>query len=78
MAKTITLDEVLELTKQLSLPDKVRLIEEIAPQVEQELKAVQPVQRTPVGGLWKGLNITEEDLAEARAEMWGGFPSQGI
>lgn len=27
-------------------------------------------------GLWKGLNmnITEEDIAEARREMWGNFP----
>jgi hypothetical protein len=27
-------------------------------------------------GLWKGLNvdITEEDIAEARREMWGRFP----
>ncbi|MFZ3329686.1 MAG: DUF2281 domain-containing protein [Candidatus Acidiferrales bacterium] len=27
-------------------------------------------------GLWKGLDIhiTEEDIAEARREMWGDFP----
>lgn len=27
-------------------------------------------------GLWKDLNIdiTEEDIAEARREMWGNFP----
>jgi hypothetical protein len=27
-------------------------------------------------GLWAGLNnhITEEDIAEARREMWGNFP----
>jgi hypothetical protein len=27
-------------------------------------------------GLWADLNIhiTEEDIAEARREMWGGFP----
>ncbi|MGA7916321.1 MAG: DUF2281 domain-containing protein [Candidatus Acidiferrales bacterium] len=27
-------------------------------------------------GLWKNLNfeVTEEDIAEARREMWGNFP----
>ncbi|MFZ0582087.1 MAG: DUF2281 domain-containing protein [Candidatus Acidiferrales bacterium] len=27
-------------------------------------------------GLWKGfdIHITEEDIAEARREMWGNFP----
>jgi hypothetical protein len=28
---------------------------------------------TPMGGLWKGVTITDEDLAEARREMWGRF-----
>jgi hypothetical protein len=29
-------------------------------------------------GLWKDLNIhiTEEDIAEARREMWGNFPRE--
>jgi hypothetical protein len=51
MAKAITLVEIVELTLQLSLLDKVPLIEEIVPQMKQELKAVQPVQRTPLRGL---------------------------
>ncbi len=28
---------------------------------------------TPMGGLWKGYEITSEDIAEARREMWGRF-----
>ena len=34
MEKIATLEETLELVKQLSLVDKVRLIEQIAPQIE--------------------------------------------
>ena len=32
--------------------------------------------RRSLRGLWKDLNvqITEEDIAEARREMWGNFP----
>lgn len=78
MAKTVTLDEIVALTKQLSLLDKVRLIEALAPQIKQELKIVQPTSRTPLRGLWKGLDITEEEITEARAEMWGTFPRENI
>jgi Protein of unknown function (DUF2281) len=27
-------------------------------------------------GLWKGVDISEEDIAEARKEMWGNFPRE--
>ena len=35
--------------------------------------------RRSLRGLWADLNvhITEEDIAEARREMWGSFPSEG-
>jgi len=35
-------------------------------------------RREPLGGLWKdlGVSITEEDIAEARREMWGSFPRE--
>jgi predicted phage-related endonuclease len=78
MAEAISLDEILELTKQLSLLDKVRLIEEIAPQIKRELSAAQVGQRTPLRGLWRGLDITEGDIDEARAEMWDNFPRKDI
>ena len=81
MAKSITLDQIVEFARQLSLVDKVRLIEEIAPQIEEELKAVQPVQgsqRIPLRGLWKGLDITEQDIAQVRDEMRGDFPREDI
>jgi hypothetical protein len=34
------------------------------------------IPRRSLRGLWKDLNIkiTEEDIAEARREMWGNFP----
>jgi predicted phage-related endonuclease len=78
MTEAVSLDEILELTKQLSLLDKVRLIEEIAPQIKRELNAAQVGQRTPLRGLWKGLDITEEDIAEARADMWDNFPRKDV
>ena len=32
-----------------------------------------------LGGLWAGTpEITEEDIAEARREMWGNFPREDV
>jgi hypothetical protein len=38
-----------------------------------EAKPKPRYRPTPMGGLWKGANITEEDIAQARREMWGNF-----
>ncbi|MBC6479297.1 MAG: hypothetical protein GDA56_17545 [Hormoscilla sp. GM7CHS1pb] len=76
MNKVVTLEEVLEVAQQLSLVDKVGLIEKIAPQIERELQVVgtESQPRKSLRGLWRGLDITEEDIAEARQQMWGNFP----
>ncbi len=70
----VTLEDVLRLAKQLSAMDKVRLIEQIAPEIERDLQAAQPEPRESLRGIWQGLDITDEDIAEARREMWGNFP----
>jgi hypothetical protein len=33
---------------------------------------------TPLGGLMAGVTITEEDIAEARREMWGKFSDDDL
>jgi len=76
METVVTIEEVLNLAEQLSSLDKVRLIERLAPKIERELKAAWPTPRKSLRGLWKGLDITEEDIAEARCEMWGNFPRE--
>lgn len=55
-----------------------RLIERLAPRIAHELKAAQPTPRKSLRGLWKGLDITDEDIAEIRREMWGNFPRNDI
>jgi hypothetical protein len=78
MEKVVTLEEALELVRQLSPVDKTRLIERIVPDIERELKAARPKPRKSLRGLWRGLDITEEEIAEARREMWGNFPREDI
>ena len=64
----------------------VARLRELSPnQREQVLRYVSALPRdegdeTPplrsLKGMWKeyGIRITEEDIAEARREMWGNFP----
>lgn len=74
MNTVVTLDEVMQLATQLTAIDKVRLFERLAPELERAVLTAQP--RESLRGLWQGVNITDEDLAEVRREMWGNFPRE--
>jgi len=78
MGKAVALEEVLALVRQLSPVDKARLIERVASDIERELRSARPTPRKSLRGLWRGLDITAEDIAEARQEMWGSFPREDI
>ena len=78
MQNTVTLEQALALARQLSPADKARLIERIVPDIERELESGRPVPRKSLRGLWRGLGITAEDIAEVRREMWGSFPREDI
>ena len=78
MDSTVTLEEALVVVRQLSPVDKARLIERLVPDIERELRAVETTPRKSLMGLWRGLNITEEDIEEARREMWSDFPREDI
>ena len=78
MGDVVTLAEVLAMAGRLSPVDKARLIERIAPDIARERGWVSPGPRKSLRGLWRGLDITTEDIAEARREMWAGFPRDDI
>lgn len=73
-----SLEEALQVVQHLSLIDKVRLLEEVAPQIKQELIGKQNQPRKSLRGLWKGVDITEADIAALRQEMWGNLPRGDI
>jgi hypothetical protein len=56
-------------------PEKQQKVLQFADSLVHEEATGHP--RRSLEGLWSGLNtepITEEDIAEARQEMWGNFP----
>ena len=78
MGNAVTLEEALVVVRHLSPVDKARLIERLAPDIERELSTTQKAARKSLRGLWRGLGITAEEIAEARREMWGGFPREDV
>ncbi len=52
MADSSAFETTLDLIKQLSIVEKVRLIEYIAPAIEQDLTSSPPAQRKSLRGMW--------------------------
>jgi hypothetical protein len=71
VSNQVTLQEVLALASLPPSGDKVRLIGRIAPQIEHDLETAQSKQRKSLRGLWKGLDISNQDIAQVRRKMWG-------
>ena len=78
MGEAVTLEEALTRVRELSPVDKARLIERILPDIERELKTARTRPPKSLRGMWRGLDITKEEIAEARREMWGEFPREDI
>jgi hypothetical protein len=74
--KSMTLEEALKCVKQLSVVDKVRLIERIAPEIERELMVIKSTPRKSLWGLCADLGKapSAEDIDQVRREEWVNFP----
>ena len=78
MGETVTLDEALAFVRQLSAVDKARLIERMVPDIERELRAARSTRPVSLRGLWRGLDITKDEIDQAREEMWSEFPRTDV
>lgn len=78
MGEAVTLDEVLAFVRQLSAVDKARLIERMVPDLERELRAARSAPHVSLRGLWRGLDMTGEEIDQAREEMWSEFPREDV
>jgi hypothetical protein len=76
----VTLEEVLKQVKQLSLVDKVRLIERVAPEIERELMIDKPSPRKSLWGLCADLGVapSADQINQARQEEWANFPREDL
>ncbi|MBD2522218.1 hypothetical protein ACEYW6_08365 [Nostoc sp. UIC 10607] len=77
----MSLQEVIKLAKQLSSVDKVRLIQQIAPDIEREL--TEKLSTFPRQSLWGlcadlGNAPSTEEIDIDRSEEWANFPREDI
>ncbi len=80
MTRSVTLEDVLTLAKKLKAPDKVRLIERLAPDIERELVIDKPASCKSLWGLCADLGPapSAEEINKARREEWANFPREDI
>ncbi len=71
----MTLEQVLTIANQLSLADRLRLIERILPGVQQAMVEVSPTPKRSLYGLCADLGSapSAEEIDEVRQEMWANF-----
>ncbi len=65
--------EVMQKLQALPEEQQVKVLEFIT-----QLPCAPAQPRRPLFGLFKGFDTTEEEIAEARREMWGNFPRENI
>ncbi len=74
---TSKLQELVEAVSSLSVLDRVRLIEQVTARLEEELTPKKP--KRSLYGSWAGkVSVTDEDIEEARRELWSNFPREDI
>ncbi|MEM7758362.1 MAG: hypothetical protein AAF298_09590 [Cyanobacteria bacterium P01_A01_bin.40] len=76
----MTLQEVLQLAKQLTPIDKVRLIQQLTPDLERELSQTKSKPKKSLLGLCADLGKapSESEIDLVRDEVWSKFPREDI
>jgi len=79
-AGTVTLEQVVSLARQLPPLEKIRLVEQIAPEIERDMLQQRPIRRRSLLGLCADLGPapSAEEIDAIRHEMWAGFPRDGL
>jgi hypothetical protein len=75
VTQPVTVEKVLELIRQLSPRERLRVLARALPELERELPAT-PQPRKSLLGLCTDLGPapSAEEIDEARREAWAGFP----
>lgn len=70
---------VIELALRLSRAERARLIAQIAPTLVEDTPANKTSKRSSYGILADlGVDVSAEDIDQARREMWSNFPREDI
>lgn len=67
--ETVLLNQAFRIAQQLDLRLKLRLVRMLMEDIEQTVDEPDDVEPVSLYGILKGVNISEEDIADARREM---------
>jgi len=68
-------ESIVERVENLSV-ERQREVLDFAEYLQHKEKSNGKKPRRSLRGMWKGVDITEEDIAEIRREMWANFPRE--
>lgn len=71
-----SVESILELITQLRVVEKLELMESLLAMVRNEI--AETSETRSLYGLFQGISVSEEDIAEARREMLHNFPRDDI
>lgn len=74
-------DQILMMIRQLPPRDRLHLIAQIIPEVDREWPLQGKIApKKSLYGLWEnlGIDLSAEDIDQARQEMWGNFPRENV
>jgi Protein of unknown function (DUF2281) len=74
----MTIEETIAEKVRALPPERRQEVLDFVEFLQQRVGATGKRPRKSAKGLWAafGVDLTEEDLAEARRELWGGFPRE--
>jgi hypothetical protein len=83
MQPAMPVDRIVELARQLSPLEKLKLIKQLAPDLEAALvrDSNSPAVRRPrraLRGILRGCAIGDSEIQEIREEMWRAFPRENL
>ncbi len=73
-----TFEQALAIASNLSPLDKVRLVEQVMATLEQDLSTAKKKPKRSLYGSWSDVHMSEEDIDQARKDMWGSFPREDV
>jgi hypothetical protein len=69
---------ILDTLPEETLKEVIEFLDYLQYKLEQRAPRQTPYEPVALGGLWEGVTISDEDIAEVRREMWGDFGGRDL
>jgi len=74
----MNLETLVALAGELSPLERVQLVEQVMQTLANDLRGDEKHPNQDLYGMWAGVQISDEDIDEVRAQMWQNFPREDV